>query len=228
MVRLGGWSRHRSSPTPRALEGRGLQEAWRPPSPLLIYWIFPIVLSVPSVCCSLIKAHTLGHTRHRLFLCPGSLDLECHMQSPRERHWRKMKRKPPANTEVSFPNHRSLQVSNPEETTRRSKEAWSGKKWISKAGIQPETLSRTSSLGARKTEMPEIYMAIHTLNKQFPDVQQKIATKTPKPSSSKLSSNSLNHILSSKCPPACWHVIKKKKKKNRPVETHSSCFICAM
>ena len=104
---------------------------------------------------------------------------------------------------------------------RRSKEAWSGKKYISKAGIQPETLPRTSSLGARKTEMPEIYMAIHTLNKQFPDVQQKIATKTPKPSSSKLSSNSLNHILSYKCPPACWHVIKKKKK-NRLVETHSS------
>ena len=75
MVRLGGWSRHRSSPTPRALQGRGLQEAWRPPSPLLTYWIFPIVPSVPSVCCSLIKAHPLGHMWHCLYLCPGSLDL---------------------------------------------------------------------------------------------------------------------------------------------------------
>ena len=106
MVRLGGWSRRRSSPIPRALEGKGLQEAWRPPSPLLTYWIFPTVLSMPSVCCSLTKPHTLGHMRHRLDFCPGSLDLECHTQSPRERHWRKMKRKPPANTEVSFPNHR--------------------------------------------------------------------------------------------------------------------------
>ena len=78
--------RTQKQPHAQGTGGEGASRGLEAPSPLLTYWIFPIVLSVPSVCCSLIKAHPLGHRRHRLYLCPGSLDLECHMQSPRERH----------------------------------------------------------------------------------------------------------------------------------------------
>ena len=51
MVRLGGWSGHRSSPMPRALEGRGLQEAWRPP-----VHSYPIGFSPLSSVCQVYAA----------------------------------------------------------------------------------------------------------------------------------------------------------------------------
>lgn len=69
---------------------------------------------------------------------------------------------------------------------------------IFQVGIQPGTLPRLAGWEPRERKRlsEESYKVNHTLNKHFPDVQQKIVTKTPKPSTSKLSSQSLNHILS--------------------------------
>lgn len=66
---------------------------------------------------------------------------------------------------------------------------------------------------AWKVLSEESYKVNHTLGKHFPDVQQKIVTKPPKPFSSKLSSESLNHILCSISTLLYVNTPLKKKKK---------------
>lgn len=101
-------------------------------------------------------------------------------------------------------------------------EAWCRKKWLSQAGIQPEMLPRTGSLGAQETETPfwgDLQSDSHS-QQTFPRCTAENRNKNTKTLFFKAELQELkSHSLLYECPPACQHTIK-----HRLVEIDSPCF----